>query len=69
MTTDNTILAVRILNTINAQQSPDESDVALLRACCPDYQDLSTAELACVVIEEMLERQKKQRRNGKSMTA
>jgi hypothetical protein len=66
MTTKRTATALRILTAINNRQRPEQRDVTLLRAYCPDHRNLPTDELACVVIEELLQqhRQKRKRAMG-----
>ena len=58
MTTEKTAVALRVLTAYNQRQQPDERDVLLLRAYCPQYPDMSPDEMACIVIQEMIERQK-----------
>ena len=71
MTTEKTAVALRVLTAINNRQYPEERDVLLLRAYCPDQRDLPPDELACIVIQEMYERQKREREESgqKAMTA
>jgi len=64
MTTEKTALALRVLTAYNQRQHPDERDVLLLRAYCPMYPDMSPDEIACLVIQEMIDRQKGTRGNG-----
>jgi len=61
MTTDKTAVALRVLTAYNQRQHPNERDVLLLRAYCPTYPDMSPDEMACIVIQEMIERQKGKR--------
>ena len=71
MTTEKTAVALRVLTAYNHRQQPDERDVLLLRAYCPTQPDLSPDEMACIVIQEMIENQKRQRTarvNGQTQT-
>jgi len=61
MTTEKTAVALRVLTAYNHRQHPDERDVLLLRAYCPTYPEMSPDELACIVIQEMIDRQKERR--------
>ncbi|MCU1337773.1 MAG: hypothetical protein JWO19_3354 [Bryobacterales bacterium] len=67
MTTAKTIVAVRVLTAINNKQHPEERDVFLLRAYCPDQRDLAPDELACAVIQEAMER-RQEARNGRALS-
>jgi len=58
MSTDKTAVALRVLTAINDRKEPDERDVLLLRAYCPDFRDCGPDELACVAIQEELKRKK-----------
>ena len=64
MTTEKTAVALRVLTAINQKQEPDPKDVTLLRAYCPDHRDLPPDELACVVIQAVYERHKREREQG-----
>jgi len=59
MTTEKTAVALRVLAAYNRRQHPEERDVLLLRAFCPEYPDMSPDEMACIVIEEMIENQRR----------
>jgi hypothetical protein len=61
VTTEKTAVAIRVLTAINNRQTPTDGDVLLLRAYCPDHRDLDPDELACLVIQEAMERRKKTR--------
>ena len=52
MRTDKTAVALRVLSAINNRQQPEERDLVLLRAYCPDTRNLSPDEMACIVIQE-----------------
>ena len=72
MTTEKTKVALRVLTTLNEKRNPDQKDVALLRAYCPDGRDLDLDELACMAIQQALAARKEQRNeylNGQSQTA
>ena len=64
MTTEKTAVALRVLMAYNQRQTPEEREVALLRAYCPEQRDWPADELACHVIDEMLKRKKEQHVNG-----
>lgn len=63
MTTDKTAVALRILSAINKRQHPEEKDIALLRAYCPDSRDLAPDEMACLVIQQSIQARQKAREN------
>lgn len=56
MTTDKMTVALRVLAAINNHMNPDSEDVAFLRDNCSDRRDYDPDELACVVIQELIER-------------
>jgi len=58
MCTDKTAVALRVLTAINERKEPEDRDVALLRAYCPDHRDLDPDEMACMVIQQALEARK-----------
>ena len=59
LTTEKTAVALRVLAAINDKHKPNESDVALLHTYYPDHQELDPDEMACIVIQEVLERKKR----------
>ena len=61
MTADKTALALRVLTAINNKQEPEERDVFLLRAYYPAPRDHDPDELACIVIQEALDRKAEKR--------
>jgi len=63
VTTDKTAVALRILGAINKRQHPEEKDIALLRAYCPDTRDLAPDEMACLVIQQSIQERHKAREN------
>jgi len=44
-----------VLAAYNDHELPTERDVLLLRSYCPDYGHINSDELACMVIQEMVE--------------
>ena len=69
MTTDKTAVALRILGAINKRQHPDEKDVLLLRAYCPDQRDLAPDEMACLIIQQSIQARQKSREKDTSPPA
>ena len=73
LTTEKTAVALRVLAAINDKHRPAGPDVALLRTYYPDRQELDLDEMACIVIQQALEQNKRARearkQGGKSQTA
>ena len=73
MTTERTAVALRVLNAINEKHRPAAPDVELLRTYYPDQQELDLDEMACIVIQQALEQNKRARearkQGGKYHTA
>ena len=73
MSTHKKAVALRVLAAINDKHRPAVPDVALLRTYYPDQQELDLDEMACLVIQEVLERNNRARearkRDGRSQTA
>jgi hypothetical protein len=64
MTTEKTAVALRVLTAINRKQEPEQRDVVLLHAYCPDHRGLPPDEIACILIEQMLRRRKARKASG-----
>jgi hypothetical protein len=60
LTSERTALALRVLTAINDRREPDEREVALLRSLHPEYRDYAADELACIVIQDAMQRKKAQ---------
>jgi len=52
LTTEKTAVALRVLTAINRLEQPEERDVILLRAYCPDHRSLAPDELARLVTRQ-----------------
>jgi hypothetical protein len=59
MTTEKTAVALRVLTAINNRRPPDQKDVVLLRAYCPEGRDFEADELACLAIQQALQANRK----------
>jgi hypothetical protein len=69
LTSNLTKVAIRVLTAINNRANPDLKDVELLRSYFPDHPDCDPDELACVVIQEAIQRKMAARGKSKYRTA
>ena len=53
-----TTVALRVLTAVNRREKPEEQDLLLLHSYCPGHEGLESDELACIVIQQVMERKK-----------